>query len=86
MRKHFGAVRGLATSCVAATALLGLVFGFAAAAAAAAQPPPPSPRKPNIVWIPNEDMSPRLGASSRTPRSRTSFRDGRPRLPRGNRG
>ena len=37
----------------------------------AAQTPAPSPRRPNIVWISNEDMSPRLGAygdaTARTP-------------------
>lgn len=37
----------------------------------AAQAPAPSPRRPNIVWISNEDMSPRLGAygdaTARTP-------------------
>ena len=29
---------------------------------AGAQTPAPAPRRPNIVWISNEDMSPRLGA------------------------
>jgi N-sulfoglucosamine sulfohydrolase len=34
----------------------------AAAVNAAAQPAAPETRRPNIVWISNEDMSPRLGA------------------------
>jgi N-sulfoglucosamine sulfohydrolase len=53
-------------------AMLAAAFAFAAGVAltavetrSLAQPPPaaaPSARRPNIVWISNEDMSPRLGA------------------------
>src|SRR5687767_9518276 len=53
-------------------AMLAATFAFAAGVAltavetrSLAQPPPasaPSARRPNIVWISNEDMSPRLGA------------------------
>jgi arylsulfatase A-like enzyme len=38
------------------------VLGFASAAADQARPAADTGRRPNIVWISNEDMSPRLGA------------------------
>ncbi len=44
-------------SVTLAFALLPLVSGLPAAA----QPAAPTPRRPNIVWISNEDMSPHLG-------------------------
>jgi arylsulfatase A-like enzyme len=39
-----------------------LLAAFCAAPAASAQPPSGVPPRPNILWISNEDMSPRLGA------------------------
>ena len=45
-----------------ATSLIFVVISIAAPAGPAAQAPVRGPIRPNIVWISNEDMSPRLGA------------------------
>src|SRR5687767_12596511 len=60
------------TATLAATLALAASVGVAARGARPpAQPPARLPTRPNIVWISNEDMSPRLGAygdaTARTP-------------------
>ena len=46
----------------AAVLLTAAVSVIAAAVRSTAQTTAPAPRRPNIIWISNEDMSPRLGA------------------------
>ena len=48
--------------CVATTIAMVATVLLIDCAAVTAQTPVPSSRRPNIVWISNEDMSPRLGA------------------------
>jgi arylsulfatase A-like enzyme len=57
--------------CPALRAWLAVAIALTFPAASAAQGQSPAPSRPNILWISNEDMSPRLGvygdALARTP-------------------
>jgi N-sulfoglucosamine sulfohydrolase len=55
--------RGAAVAAILVTLTLAAVIGLTAVSTnPSTQTPAPAQRRPNIIWISNEDMSPRLGA------------------------